>query len=309
MNWVRNNRFLAGFLVFMLVGVGGLGFLLYQRLGRYSSVDDQYKSQVAELKRLEALQPYPDQANQKKYEEPRTNYSQAVRDLQADLASYDPPPRTRRPRRCNSRTSCARRSKKPTPRRPRPVSTSCRRRSFTSGSSSTAARRPKPPPTPLLSYELNAVNDLVSILIQGKRIDSLTYIKRGLLPGEAGVPGAAPTPAALPGRPGAAATPPPLVVKYPVEIAFSATPNAFREILDAITTSKRLFIVRALQVKNQVPTGPLRALPEAPGAAPGAVPAATPAPVDPNNPANTQPLPEKGPCPCCVTWSARKSST
>ena len=94
MNWVRNNRFLAGFLVVMLLGIGGLGYGLYTALGRYSTVDEQYKTQVAELKRLQASPPYPNQENQVKYEELRKDYAQKVRDLQTTLASYEPAPET-----------------------------------------------------------------------------------------------------------------------------------------------------------------------------------------------------------------------
>ena len=66
MNWVRNNRFLAAFLAFMVVGVGGLGLPARHRaLGRYQQVATDYNTQVAELKRLQALEPYPDAASSK----------------------------------------------------------------------------------------------------------------------------------------------------------------------------------------------------------------------------------------------------
>ncbi len=285
MNWARNNRFLAGFLVVMLLGVGGLGFLLYTALGRYSSVDEQYKTQVTELKRLQALQPYPDQANQAKYEDLRKNYSVAVHDLQADLASYEPAPETPPPTPLEFQDRLRKAVEDTTAAAQHAGVEISTKDKFYLGFEQYSSTPPDAAATPLLSYELNAINDLVGILLQNKRAETLTSIKRGPVPGETGSTAAAPAPAG-PGKP-AAATAAPLVVKYPLEIAFSATPNAFREVLDTITTSKRLFVVRAVQVKNQVPTGPLRAVPEAPGAVPVA------AAGDPNNPNNTQPLPEK----------------
>ena len=132
----------------------------------------------------------------------------------------------------------------------------------------------------------------MSILIKSRHITALTYIKRAPVPGEAG----APVVALTAGRPGAALPTAPLVTKYPIEVAFTALPNSFREALNSITSSNRLYIVRALMIRNQMDKGPSRVVsganpadPNAPGA-PGA-PVTTP--VDPNAP----PLPDKGPPP------------
>ena len=43
-----------------------------------------------------------------------------------------------------------------------------------------------------------------------------------------------------------------------MEIVFSGQPSVFRDTLDDLVTSKRLFLVRAIQVKNQKPKGPSR---------------------------------------------------
>lgn len=289
MNWVRNNRFLAGFLAVMLVGVGGLGFLLYTAYDRYTGVDDRYKTQVAELKRLQALQPYPDHANQVKYEEIRKGYAQAVSDLQTTLASYEPapenPPPT--PLQFQDRLRSAVEETISTAQR---AGVELPKEKFYLGFEQYSGTPPEAAATPLLSSELNAINDLVAILLRNKQIETLNYIKRGPLPGEAGAPAAA---TAAPGRPVApAAAAPPLVVKYPIEVAFTAQPSSFREVLDAITTSKRLFVVRAVQIKNQMDKGPARVAPDA-APAPGVV---APTVADPSNP-NAQPLPDKGPPP------------
>ena len=286
MNWVRNNRFLTGFLFVMLLGVGGLGYLLYTALDRYNTVDERYKSQVTELKRLQALPPYPDQANQVKYEEIRKNYAQAVRDLQSTLASYSPPPENPplTPLQFQDRL---RGVVEETIRQAQQAGVELPKEKFYLGFEQYSGTPPDAAATPLLSEELNAINDLVTGLIKNKHAEALISIKRAPVPGEPGAASAA-APAASPGRPAAAPTPAPLVVKYPIEIAFTALPNSFREALNAITSAKPLYIVRALQIKNQVDKGPARTVEPAPGAVP--VPGVPP---DPNAP----PLPDKGPPP------------
>ncbi len=292
MNWVRNNRFLAGFLAVMLLGVGGFGFLLYSALDHYNSVDERYKTQVTELKRLEALQPFPNQANQAKYEVIRKDYAQSVRDLQMTLANFEPPaenpPPT--PLQFQDRLRALVEEAVGTAQR---AGVGLPKEKFYLGFEQYSGTPPEAAATPLLSSELNAINDLMGILLS-KRIDSLAYIKRGLLPGEVGAAAAA---APIPGPGRAVANAPaaasPLVVKYPVEFAFTAQPSSFREILNTITTSKQLFLVRAVQIKNQVDKGPARAVtdPNAPGG-PGAAGAAGAAAPDASSP-NGAPLPDK----------------
>lgn len=292
MNWVRNNRFLSTFLAVILVAAGGLTYLLVSGLGRYQEVDTNYKTQVAELKRLQALEPYPDAASLKIYEQKRQEFSAAVVSLQADLASHEPAPAVPPPT---------------------PIQFQDRLRQVVAEISDLAQQtgvalpegfylgfeqyRGSPPDaaaTPLLDRQLNAIADLVTILIK-TRIDKLSSIKRALLPQESGGGGAA---TARPGAPRPVATGGDLVNKQTLEIAFSSLPSSFRDSLNNISHDKRLYVVRALQVKNQVDKGPARddgtVLPGGAGQPPGPTPAPTaPGPNGEPNP----PLPEKGPPP------------
>ena len=292
MNWARNNRFLAGFLAVMLVGVAGLGYGLYTAMSRYTAVDEQYKTQVTELKRLQSLQPYPDSSNQTKYEGIRKDYAQSVRDLQTTLAAYEPPaenpPPT--PLQFQDRLRGAVEETVGTAQR---AGVELPKEKFYLGFEQYSGTPPDAAATPLLSQELNAINDIMAVLLRNKHIEALASIKRSPVPGEAGAASAAPAPA-VPGRPTAATAAAPLVVKYLVEFEFTALPNSFREILNSITTSNRLYVVRAVVVKNQMDKGPVRQLPTPPPeqlAAAAPPPGAAATPPDPNAP----PLPEKGP--------------
>ena len=291
MNWVRNNRFLAGYLAVMLVGVVGLGYLVYSAYSRYSTIDDQYKTQVTELKRLEALAPYPNQVNQTKYEAVRKDYAEAVRNLQTSLASYDIPPENPPPTPLQFQDRLRKAVEETVGAAQSAGVDIPQKEKFYLGFEQYSGTPPDAAATPLLATELDAINDLVAILLKNKHVDSLVSIKRGPVPGEATA--ATPTPA-LAGRP-AAPVAAPLVVKYPIEIAFTALPNSFREVLNTIVSSKRLYVVRALQIKNKMDKGPARAV-ENPAGAPAPT-AGAPAPAapagapDPNAP----PLPDNAP--------------
>ena len=292
MNWVRNNRFLAVFLAIVLVGAGALGYLLYSSLSRYQQVDSDYKTQVDELKRLQALEPYPDAASQTKYDDVRKEYTAAVTGFQADLASHDVAP---------------------TGPPPTPIQFQDRLRQVVADVSTFAQQtgvalpegfylgfeqyRGSPPDTaatPLLNVQLDSISNLVTLLIK-TRIDKLVSIKRAPLPQEGG---AAATPTPPPGSRGLSApAAPELVSKQVLEIAFTTLPGSFRDSLNSIVKDKRLYVVRALAIKNQVDKGPPREVADAgvPGG-PGAPSTPAPTAPDPNGVPNPQ-LPEKGPPP------------
>jgi hypothetical protein len=299
MNWVRQNRFLAGYLAALLVGVGALGFLLYSSYGRYSQVSDDYHTQVTELKRLQGLSPYPDAQNLQRYSQVRENYAVAVADLQKQLASLQPKPESPPPtplqfqdrlrRVVEEVTKSAQQSGVTLPE------------NFYLGFEQYRGAPPDTAATPSLSAELDAISDLIDILLR-QHITSLTAIKRGPLANEAGgaVAAAETNRGGRPPAAGPAALN--LVTRNPVEVEFTTSPNGFRESLNRITAAPRLYVVTALRVRNQVDKGPPRGGDE-PGAGPNGFagrppepPPAGPPPVDQNG-VPVQPLPEKGPPP------------
>ena len=290
MNWVRNNRFLAGFLAVLLVVGGALTFLLITAQSHYAEVSDQYDTQVKELQRLQGLIPFPDNVNLAKYEEVRQDYQQKVTELQTKLASLDlpldNPPLT-------------------------PLSFQDRLRKVvddTVGKAQTAGvalpegfylgfeqYRGTPPDaaaTALLGQQLTGIADLVNLIIL-QHPEKINSLKRGLLPQEVG---ASATPAPTqPGRPAAPAAPP-LVTKYPLDIGFTALPSSFRDTVNKVTAARELYVIRALQVKNQVDKGPPRVEGATPGSPAAPAPGPVPGGVDANGVLNP-PLPDKGPPP------------
>lgn len=288
MVWIRNNKFLAGFIAFMVIGVGVLTYLLVTTMGQYDQVSQDYNTQVTEMKRLEGLQPYPDQNNLKKYEAVKTDYKQAVDDLQTKMAGFEPPPQN-------------------PPFTPTEFQDHLRKvvdekvkaadqlgiaypTDFYMGFERYRNSLPEAAATPLLTAQLDNIEELVSILLK-ERVEKISKVNRAILPQENG---AAADAAAQRARGGANQPAPAgdLVVKLPVVLDFSGPPNTFRAVLNDVTHSKRLFIIRALKITNQSDKGPPRGQ-EPPQGGVGAV--AAPAPEA--NPTAGEPLPEKGPPP------------
>lgn len=286
MNWVRTNKFLAGFIAFMAVGVGVMGYLLYATQSRYSQTSQEYDSQVKELKRLEALKPYPEEANLKRFDEVRKAYGESVNSLQASMAGLSPAVE-----KAMSPTDFQNRLRDLVSEVLKSATTNgvALPDGFYLGFEQYRQTLPDATVTPLLSQQLTQVEQIVRILIN-RKVDKLNSVKRAALPGESGVL-ATPLPGAAAEKP--KATGAELIVRRVIEIGYTANPSAFRETLGQIVEAPRLFVIRALQVKNEVDKGPVRGLD---ASIPGGGAAGRPGPAPVGAPGD-QPLPEKGPPP------------
>ena len=260
MDWIRNNKFMSGFLGFMLVAAGALGYLLFAQMGTYDQTSQDYDSAVKELDRLQNLKPYPFARSKGKLIDLRKETAQRVTDLQKQLADYEPPAERSdfkpiefqdKLRHVVDEISQAAKS-----------ANIALPADFYMGFEQYRGTPPDAAAAPALSRELDAIEDLLKILIN-RRIDALTLIKRAPLPQEPGGAGINPSAAAATarntpgGRPAATALAD-SVSRYPVELDFTCQPSSFRDSLDDIVTAKRLFLVRAVQVKNQKSKGPPR---------------------------------------------------
>lgn len=286
MDWVRKNKFLAGFIGAMAVGVAVMGYLLYATQSHYDQTSQEYNSQVTELKRLQALKPYPEESNLTRFAAEKTAYGEAVNSLQASMAALTPAvDKTVSPtdfqNRLRDLVSDVLRSATQTG--------VALPEGFYLGFEQYRQTLPDAAATPFLSEQLTEVEQIVRILIN-RKIDKLNSIKRAPLPGESGIVAVAP-PAGE--KPKAAVSE--LLVRHAIEVGYTANANAFRETFSQIIEAPKLFVIRAMQVKNQVDKGPVRGLidPSIPGGA--GRPYSPPAPAA--GAPGDQPLPEKGPPP------------
>ena len=63
MNWVKENKFLTGFIVVMLIGIGVLGYEVYSASSAYDDATDGYTKAAGEYNRLRHLVPFPNKQN------------------------------------------------------------------------------------------------------------------------------------------------------------------------------------------------------------------------------------------------------
>ncbi len=301
MNWIKENKFLAGFLGVLLLGVLGGGWLTWSAYGKYDETSQTFEKEAREYNRLRTLKPYPDQKNLAELKNAKDGFAASIMSLQKTLAALVLPNEELKTQefqdRLNKTVLAVRtRAAKVAPSTPAPAAL---------GAVAVAPLKLLPdrfyldfdryqnelPRTEMaataLNRQLKALEFVANELIDAK-IDALTLFKRGALPEESGSP-APPPPRASGGKgrgsaPGPAA---PLVVKHTLEIGFVSDPTAFRRVLNTLSsTKKQFFIVRSLQVRNLETKGPSRGgledAPPAPEPPPGAPPA------DPVPPTPTQ---------------------
>lgn len=277
MSWFRQNRFLGAFLiVFAVLTILALYFLLHEK-GRADEEQARLESTATDLNRLRASKPFPNETNLRKTREQVESYRASLAALESDLKTRTLPAVPIQPNEfqaqlrqtVNSVVESAASNKVKLPDH------------FYLGFDEYATSLPNSTAAPLLGQELQAIA-IVADLIVSARVDAFTSLTRTPLPEEKENPAATPEPekerersrgrgkTAGPKRKEAAA---PVIASRAVEIGFSASPTATRKVLNGIATAKdQLFVIRTLNMKNQVDKGPPR------GSTGGSAPAATPAP-------------------------------
>ena len=91
MNWAQANKFLTGFIVVMVIGVGALGFEVFSARSALVAADDLYRSKATEYNRLRRLVPYPSVGNLREFEKQKQQAAEAVTAFQTELAKREFP--------------------------------------------------------------------------------------------------------------------------------------------------------------------------------------------------------------------------
>jgi hypothetical protein len=240
MNWIQENKFLAGFFAALIAGVAGFGFLLYSSIGNYSEVSDNYARQATELKRLQTLVPYPNEENLKKMRDQKDAYVAGIHSLEQNLSTLEFPLAPMRPEEFQDELK---KTVNETLDRANETGTKLPAK-FYLGFDIYQSTLPKGEAAAPLGRELKAISNAVGLILNG-RVDAILDIKRVSLPEEVDAK--------------AAAQRKQLVSKYPFEITFVADQGRFRRVLnDIVSSQKQFYIVRSLTVKNEKQTGPSR---------------------------------------------------
>jgi hypothetical protein len=278
MNWIKANKFLAGFFGVMLVSAGVLGFLLFSAKARHDEVSEQYESQAAELNRLLAAKPYPDAKNLELIAAQKGEHLKAIAQLQQNLTGAEIAVEPLSPQQFQDRLreSVSRVTEQAA------AAGMALPEKFFMGFDRYQTEPPRPEAAPVLGRDLKAIEFAVSQLIKN-RATALTRLDRGAIEEEGGTP--APSANAPKGTRGPRDNAPTLLKKHPFALTFVADHIRFVSALNNIVGSKtQFFIPRLVQVKNQQEKGPARVDPTMASVSFGATPPAPGAPADPTMP-------------------------
>ena len=257
MKWFQQNRALGTLLVVsgicILLGVA----LLYWRSSVWSNAKQTFDQAAAERNRLQALDPFPNDANYRKLQGYLEKYKAALDkfkdELKTEVAPAPPLPPNEFQSRLRQATLAAQdRARTNNVKLPD---------NFQLGFDEFARMMPGTAVAALLGQELSQVQMFINILLDAK-VDSITSFRRHPLPEEIG---ASPTPTSSRGvraetvvKPGGTPTPK-LIERNLVEVTFKAAPGAARKVVNEITSSTgQFFIIRTLYVHNEKDKGPPR---------------------------------------------------
>ena len=251
MNWIKQNKFLSGFIAVMVIGVGALGYLLFTAKSVYDEVRDDYEKKVVELNRLENLKPYPEAENLKQFDTQKKEHAAAIDALHKNLAAAQIPvePLTREQFQDKLREAVTRIATKakdsgvgmPTP--------------FYLGMEKYQTEPPLPEAAPALGRQIKALEFVLTKMIDGG-ITTITKFDRETLPEEEGK-GKKDKEPAKPGAPPKSAKG--LVAYRSIQLEFTAEQSRFRTFLNGMVTEKsQFFVPRLVVVKNEKEAAPPR---------------------------------------------------
>jgi hypothetical protein len=253
MDWIKQNKFLAGWLAVTLLGAAALGYLFFSAKSQYSETWDSYTAKVGELQNLQNATPYPDEENLKKMQELQKAHQAAINDLQKQLAKNEIPvtPLTAVKFQDELRESVKRVTALAAENNTKLPD------KFYMAFDRYQAEPPKDEAAAPLGRLLKAMEEAITILIKS-RADVITDFKRDPIPEEGGEKPATAsgTPKPAGGKTSEADAESALVKRQPVSVSFVASEGRFRRFINELISSKKQFYIpKNLVVTNEKTTG------------------------------------------------------
>lgn len=269
MNWIKENKFLFGLLLVIVLGLVGGGFLVLSAKGRYDDAFNDYQQKSSELLRLKRLQVFPSQKNLDNFAEQKNQVNAEVSALAATLTAQQIPvedisPELFQDKLKASVTAIRTKANQNSPGSKLPEK-------FFLGFERYETAPPARDAAGPLGAELKAIEWLCGMLLDNRLVE-LKKLERDELPEEKGrannrdkKPATATAPAkASPGKPGGPAKDH-QAEKHRVELDFVVDQLHFRQILNSIAGYKGQFtIIRTMNVMNEKQAAPVRGVAAAP---------------------------------------------
>jgi hypothetical protein len=288
MDWIKQNKFLSGFLFVTLLGAGLLGFLMFSAKGKYGEAYETYTNKIAELQGLQSAKPYPESANLKKMQELQKAHQEAINELQTKLAANELPVEPMTPEKFQD--VLRETVKRVEAKRAEKGSSLGEAGKFYMGYERYQSEPPKPEAAPLLGRMLKAMEIAVISLLDAGASEIKAVKPEPLAEEGIASPGGNASGAGDKGEKkgdSEKGDEKSLARRQPFEIEFVANEMAFRQFLNGLITSKEQFFVPiSVVVNNEQQQGPSKVaanvgagFPPADPANPAAVPPGTsPAP-------------------------------
>lgn len=247
MNWYQKNRWLGNFLIaFAAALLLGLWFCSHTK-DSFADAMTEFNAAATEHSRLEHLIPLPNEGNVKKTRLELENYEVRLNALKGEVSALVLAPAAMAPNEFQTHLRQA------------ILNTSERARAnrvklpenFHLGFDEFATSLPVTTDAPVLDQELQQIELLAGILIEAK-VDAIANVK---LEARSSATEAAPSAAPIGPTPAAKK----VVERATVNLTFTASPSATRNVLNQVASSDRqFFIIRTLYVRNEQPKGPSR---------------------------------------------------
>ncbi|MEO6053789.1 MAG: Amuc_1100 family pilus-like protein [Chthoniobacterales bacterium] len=254
----QQNRFLISYIVIVVIGIGGLGYFLYQSKSNFDVVMEEYQNAIRRLHTLQTLKPFPDDKNLKLIQGLQGQYKNEIMALAQDLKNKEIPLKEITPQAFQDRlrkivSEVEKRASEQSVRLPA---------TFYMGFDRYKDNLPQTHAAPALGRQLESITIVVNKLID-LRVHEIVTVGRKELPSEAITPVEAPQNV--------------VVSLSPFDVVFISDQGKFRQVFNSILDMNQFFIIRSLTILNSKPMGPSRK-DDRPEAAPTPIiPAAGPA--------------------------------
>lgn len=294
MNWVKENKFLFAFLMFMLVGIGALGFLLMSARSQYEEALTGYQETASELSRIQKSPIFPNQKNLDKLVAQKKQATAEATKLAQALASQQIPAEEMSPAAFQDKLKAAVSALKAKAAQASPP-VKLPTEGFFLGFNKYETAPPDAEAAVQLGRQLKVLDWVLGKLIES-RVAEIKSLERPELPEEKGK-------AKVEEKKGAPSKSEKKVAvrKNPFEVVFVADQANFKQVLNALVDYRGQFIIpRAIVVKNEKDKGPARVAAGIAGLDPAGA-AAPPAATNPDGTAAAAPAPAAGTAPVAAS--------
>lgn len=249
MNWIKENKFLSGFLGVLTVGIGVLGYFVLDAMDRVDTARENYTAQASDLARLQNLPLTPSKKNLDALVAQKTEAVNVIAEYQATLGAKSFPLEPMTPEQFQDQLKAtktaifARAAEGGTKLPPK----------FFLGFEAYETTPPKPEAAAPLGRQLKAIEWVLNQVFENRilEIDDKELLKRELLPEETG------RKAAEPPKKGGGGAPKqkPLVVTHSFELKMKCRQQQLAGLLNVIVGPKapQFYIPRLIQVTNERP--------------------------------------------------------